>query len=131
MEGRPPAWPGDDIEPSEAEDDPAMGRDMGQIEAKVEKYGELLPELMDRLERELATEAYSLWSGFEDFCAESVGVEAKKMLQVVLAPNPALERVAGLEALAERLELEPDPDIAHALREGLAEKWEFVAKKGV
>jgi hypothetical protein len=108
-----------------------MERDMEEIEAKVEKYSELLPELMDRLERELATEAYSLWTGFEGFCAESVGVEAKKVLQVVLSPNPALERVAGLEALARRLELEPDPEIAHALHDGLAEKWEFVAKKGV
>lgn len=131
MKGRPPAWPGDDLEPSEAEDDPAMERDMQEIEAKVEKYGELLPELMDRLERELATEAYSLWTGFEGFCAESVGVEAKKVLKVVLSPNPALERVAGLEALAERLNLEADSEITDALREGLAEKWEFVAKKGV
>jgi hypothetical protein len=133
MEGRPPAWSGEDLEPGEAEDehDPAMERDMGEIEAKVEKYGQLLPELMDRLERELATEAYSLWTGFEGFCTESVGVEAEKMLQVVLSPNPALERVAGLEALAERLELEPDPQIADALRVGLAEKWEFAVKKGV
>ena len=50
---------------------------------------------------------------------------------MVPSPNPALERVAGLEALAERLELEPDPEIADTLREGLAEKWEFVVKKGV
>jgi hypothetical protein len=97
----------------------------------VEKYGELLPELMGRLERELATEAYSLWTGFEGFCAESVGVEAKKVLQVVLSPNPALERVAGLEALAERLELEPDPEIVGALREGLAENWGVVCERGV
>jgi hypothetical protein len=131
MERRPPAWPGDDLEPSEAEDDPAMERDMEEIEAKVEKYSELLPELMDRLERELATEAYSLWTGFGGFCADSVGVEARQLLKVVMDPNPALERVAGLEALAERLNLEADSEIAHALREGLAEKWEFVAKKGV
>src|SRR5919112_473712 len=123
MEGRPPAWLGEDLEPGEAEDDPAMERDMKEIEAKVEKYGELLPELMSRLERELAMEAYSLWSGFAGFCAESVGVEAKEMLHVVLAPNPALERVAGLEALAESLELEPDQEIAETLREGLAGKW--------
>jgi hypothetical protein len=131
--GRPPAWPGEDLEPSEAEDewDRAMERDMDEIEEKVKKHGKLLPELMDRLERELATEAYSLWTGFEGFCAESVGVDAKKVLKVVLSPNPVLERVAGLEALARHLALKPDPEIAHALREGLAEKWEFVAKKGV
>jgi hypothetical protein len=131
--GHPPAWPGEGLEPNDAEDewDRAMKRDMNEIEAMVEKYGELLPELMDRRERQLATEAYSLWTGFEGFCAESVGVEAKKVLKVVLSPNPALERVAGLEALARCLELEPDPEIAHAWREGLAETWEFVAKKGV
>jgi hypothetical protein len=131
MEGRPPAWPGEDLEPSEAEDDPAMERDLGEIEAMVEKYGELIPELMDRLERDLATQAFSLWTGFEGFCAESVGVEAKRLLEVVLAPNPALERVAGLEALAERLQLEADPEIVGALREGLAENWGVVCERGV
>jgi hypothetical protein len=131
--GCPPAWPGEDLEPGEAEDehDPAMERDMDEIEAKVEKYGELLPELMGRLERELATEAFSLWTGFEGFCAESVGVEAKKVLKVVLSPNPALERVAGLEALAERLQHEVNSEIVGALREGLAENWGVVCERGV
>jgi hypothetical protein len=35
MEGYPPAWPGESLEPSEAEDDPALERDMQEIEAKV------------------------------------------------------------------------------------------------
>ena len=53
--GRPPAWPGGDgLEPDEEERDAAMEQDMEELEATVEKYGGLLPELMDRLERELA-----------------------------------------------------------------------------
>ena len=131
MERRPPAWPGEGLEPGEPEDDPAMERDMQETEAKVKKYGELLPELMDRLERELATEAFSLWSGFKGFCEEHVGLEAKKILKVVTDPNPTLERVEHLEARAEHLELEADPEIVGELREGLVENWAVICERGV
>jgi hypothetical protein len=59
MAGAPPAWPGEaeDQESEDEEEDPAIERDMSELDAKVDKYGELLPELMDRLERDLATEA--------------------------------------------------------------------------
>jgi hypothetical protein len=108
-----------------------MERDMQETEAKVKKYGELLPELMDRLERELATEAFSLWSGFKGFCEEHVGLEAKKILKVVTVPNPTLERVEDLEARAEHLELEADPEIVGELREGLVENWAVICERGV
>jgi hypothetical protein len=59
------------------------------LEATVEKYGEFLPELLDRLERELATNALSLWEGFTAFCEGCVGVPAESVVAVVLL------RVAG------------------------------------
>src|SRR5215212_2155657 len=55
--GRPPAWPELEMEPDDVEQDPAMERDMEEIDAKVKKCGELLPALLERLKRELATEA--------------------------------------------------------------------------
>ena len=41
-----------------------MEGDMDEIEAKVKKYGELLPELMERLERDLAVGALAVWVAF-------------------------------------------------------------------
>ena len=83
--GRPPAWPQPDLEPDDVERDPAMERDMDEIEAKVKKYGELLPELMGRLERELVTEALAVWEAFSGFCEEEMGLSAEKLLQATFA----------------------------------------------
>src|SRR5215208_3125647 len=46
---------------------------MEDLDRKLNKYGELLPEIMDRMERELADDALSRWSGFETFGAEGMG----------------------------------------------------------
>src|SRR5215213_10405696 len=71
---RPPAWSDPDAEePEGADEDGLIGRDMEDLDRKLNKYGELLPEIMDRMERELADDALSLWSGFETFCAEGMG----------------------------------------------------------
>jgi hypothetical protein len=129
MTGCPPAWPGEDLEPDEDEEDPAIERDMAELDVKVEKYGELLPELMDRLERELATEAFSVWEGFCDFCEEHMGLEAEDVLKVVA--EPGVERVENLKALAERLQLEADSEIVGTIREGLGESWRVVCERGV
>ena len=73
-EGCPPAWPELDCEePEERDGDPAIIRDMDELEFNVDKYGELLPEIMDRLERELGTEAYGVWTGFKGFCEKHLG----------------------------------------------------------
>jgi hypothetical protein len=41
------------MEPDEDEQDPAIERDMEELGTTVEKYGKFMPELLDRLEREL------------------------------------------------------------------------------
>lgn len=127
--GHPPVWPCDDLEPDEDERDAAMERDMEELDAKVEKYGELLPELMDRLERELTREAFSLWEGFCAFCEQSMGVSAEKVAAVVL--EPALERIESLKSRAERLEIEADAETVEQVRDGLAEIWQKVEERGV
>jgi hypothetical protein len=132
--GYPPAWPeGDDPadiwEPDEDEQDPAIERDEEELEATVERFGNFLPEVLDRMERELATSAYSLWEGFAAFCRDVVGVDAEKVAAVVL--EPVADRVGGIEVRAERLGLELDADAVEEIREGLAEAWRIRLERGV
>jgi hypothetical protein len=120
--GHPPAWPkGEDPEevwePDEDERDPTMERDGDEIEAELETYGKFLPEVLDKMERELATSAYSLWEGFSAFCGDVVGVvDAEKVAAVIL--EPVADRVGGIEARAARLGLEKDADAVEEIREG-------------
>ena len=134
MEGGPPQWPedgpnGEIMEPDEDEQDPAIERDMDELEATVEEYAEFLPELLDRLERELATDALSLWEGFCAFCEESVGVPAESVVAVVL--EPVADRIEDLKSRAERLELEAEAKTVEEIGEGLAESWRVVEERGV
>jgi hypothetical protein len=126
--GRPPAWPELDLEPDDVERDPAMERDMDEIEAKVKKYGELLPELMDRLERELATGALAVWEAFSGFCEEEMGLSAEKLLQATF--HPALEDVMWFKDLCERLELEADRAAVEECREALGAHWQRIVERG-
>ena len=99
------------------------------LEATVEKYGEFLPELLDTLERKVVTDALSLWEGFAAFCEESVGVPAESVVAVVL--EPVADRIEDLKDRARRLELEPRAETVEEIREGLAESWRVVEKRGV
>ncbi len=51
------------------------------------------------------------------------------MLRVVLEPGAA--RIEDLEALAERLGLEPDAETVEAMRGALTEAWLSVEGRGV
>jgi hypothetical protein len=132
--GRPPAWPERDAQkPEGAEEDPDVGRDMEDLDWKLDKYGELLPEIMDRMERELAGDALTLWSGFAAFCAKSMGVAGEKILAATLQEGPgeeAIGRVEGLKDRAERLGLEPDEESVEEICEALAEAWRVVEERG-
>jgi hypothetical protein len=133
--GRPPAWPEHDSQrPEGADEDPAIGRDMEDLDWKLNKYGELLPEIMDRMERELAGDALDLWTGFETFCAESMGVGAEKILAATLQEGPgeeAVGRVEELKTLAGRLGLEPNAQSVEEIGEGLLEAWRVIEEKGI
>jgi septation ring formation regulator EzrA len=133
MEGAPPQWPddgpdGEIMEPDEDEQDPAIERDMEHLEATVENI-KFLPELLDKLERDLATKALSLWEGFAAFCEESIGVPAEKV--VVVALEPVVDRIEDLKDRAVRLELEPSGETVEEIREGLGENWRTVEERGV
>ena len=134
MEGVPPQWPDDGpngelMEPDEDEQDPAIERDMETLEATIEEYDGFMPELLDKLERELATNALSLWGGFVVFCEECIGVGAESVVAVVL--EPVVDRIEDLKSRAERLGLEPKAETVEEIREGLAAGWRVVEKRGV
>jgi hypothetical protein len=128
--GRPPAWPGEGEEPRDEEDDPVIERDLGLLEGKVEKYGDLLPEILDRFERRGTEEALTCWEGFATFCTDVWRVDAEKVLRVVLEDEAP--RVEAMRARAERLGIEAEPERVEELRAGLAEGWgEMIAKDGL
>ncbi len=111
----------------EEEQDPAMEQDTKRLEATIEEHGEFVPEMLERLERELATDAFSLWEGFCAFCEESVGVPAESVVAVVLEQVAA--QIEDLKDRAERLELEAET--VEEIRGGLAESWRVVEERGV
>jgi hypothetical protein len=126
--GHPPAWPELETEPDDDDRDPAMERDMEEIEGKVDKYGELLPELMGRLERELATGALAVWEAFASFCVQEMGTSAEKLLQATF--EPALEDVEWFKELCVRLGLEADPEAVEECRESLVAHWQRILERG-
>ncbi len=131
--GYPPAWPeGDDPEeiwePDEDERDPAMDRDVEELERTVEKYGAFLPEVLDKLERDCVSRAFSMWAGYAAFCEESMGVAAEKVGAVVL--EPVMGRIENMKNRAARLDVEADPETVEEIREHLAETWRTVEGRG-
>ena len=132
--GPPPAWPrGDDPseiwEPDEDEADPAMERDADELVETAKINGGFLPEILDRLEREVVAQALTVWLGYAAFCEESAGVPAEKLAAVVL--EPVMEQIGALKGRAERLGVEPDAETVEELREGLAETWRKAEERGI
>jgi hypothetical protein len=128
-DGEPPGYE-EGIEESEENADPATDADMDGLEAMACEYLGFLPEVLDRLERSLASDALSLWKGFCAFCEECVGVGAQKIV-ALLVLEPVAGRIEDLEARAKRLGLQADPETVEEIREGLAESWRVVEERGV
>ena len=126
MEREPPGWE-DDEGTAEENADPAMEEDLEKISLRVEKSFDLIPGLLDRLERELAAEAVAVWEAYTQFCEEETGLGAEKVLRATF--EQALQNVRFLEELADRLGLEPEPATVEEYRAALAEGWRrFVDK---
>jgi len=132
--GGPPAWPddrpgGELMEPDEDEQDPAMDRDVEELGTIVQKYGGFLPEILDRAERRIVSQAFSLWTGYAAFCEQSAGVGAEKVAAVVVEPVMGL--IADMKARAERLGVEADAQIVEEMSQTLGETWRVVEERGV
>jgi hypothetical protein len=102
--------------------------DEESVKAPIGRAVSILPDILEKIERELAGEALTLWEAFAGFCENEMGLDAEKVLGVVMGAGE--ERVEVLKALAERLRLQPDEERVGELRKGLAESWSIVASKG-
>jgi hypothetical protein len=107
---------------------PLEGMDEEGIRSRVSRATSILPETLDKLERNQATHALTLWRGFEAFCEESIGLEAIAILKVVL--EAVVERVEELEDLAGRLGIEPEHETVEEMAAALAEGWRVVERAG-
>lgn len=122
--GRPPGWSEED---EGEEEDPVIERDLGELETKIEKYGGLLPKILDRFESAATEEALTCWEGFAAFCTDVWRVEAEKLLRVVLEGEAP--RVEAMKERAHRLGVEADTERVEELRAGLAEGWAAMVQK--
>jgi hypothetical protein len=131
--GAPPAWPkdgpdGELVEPDEDEQDAAIEQDTDELEVVAEQYDKFFPDVLEELERRCVREALSVWAGYAAFCEQSVGVSAKKLAAVILAP--LVEQIEDMKSRVERLGVEPETDLVEQVREGLAEAWRTVEARG-
>jgi hypothetical protein len=113
-EGSAPQWPFEDLDEER------------RIGVLMEPAVSVLPEILQRLERDQAEKALTLWRGFGTFCREHLELEAEKIVRVVL--EPAVGRIEELEELAERLELRTDSERVAEIAEGLEEAWSIVER---
>jgi hypothetical protein len=107
---------------------PLEGIDDAEVDRLAELGASILPEILEVLERKETGHALTLWRGFGAFCDETLGLDAAKVLSVVLEAGAS--RVEELEALAGLLELEPDAETVERIREGLTEAWHSVEGRG-
>ena len=118
--GHPPAWPkGEDPEeiwePEGDEVDTAMDRDADELVEVAKTNGGFLPEILDRLERQVVADAFTMWTGYAAFCEEHAGVPGEKLAAAILEPIEG--QIAEMRARAERLEVEPDAGQVEEIRE--------------
>ena len=109
MEGDPPGWqPLEDEE--EVEDfDPAAEEELEALTTRLEE-ADIMPELLERLERKITRKAWTLWEAFAGFAEASLEVAPEKLIKVLL--EPALSGVEDLKERKERLGVEPDRELS-------------------
>jgi hypothetical protein len=125
--GEPPGWEKDD-EAAERNTDPAIEEDLEKWSGKMAEMDDLLAGKHERLEREIAGEALAVWEAFSSLCAEEMGSSVEKVLGATF--KPALEDVAVLEEVCERLGVEPDQADVQECREALAAHWRRLLDRG-
>jgi hypothetical protein len=119
-EGDPPGYgPDDELHEREADSDTDAEAD--DVVMRAEAMEEAVKRQLDTLEWELARIGYSAWSAYLTFCEEDMGVEPHKML-IAYSPHVA-HRGSEMDALAQRLELEVDPEIAEGCLEAVRGLW--------
>lgn len=123
MSGDPPGWqPLDDDLESEAEDfDPAVEGELDALTTLLEEI-DIMPELLERLERKITRQAWTLWEAFAGFAETSLEVAPEKLIKVLL--EPALSGIEDLKERKERLGVEFDKELLAEYGAVLSEGWE-------
>jgi hypothetical protein len=121
MDGDPPGWgPPEDEEAIEEDFDPAVDGDLEGLDARLQET-DILPALLDRLEREAAQEAWEVWEAFATFSKSSLNIEPEKLLKVRY--EPMLAGVEDLKRRREELGVEADKEHIAQYEQMLAEVW--------
>jgi hypothetical protein len=117
MSGDPPGW-----QPLEDEDsDPAIGEALDELSTRLEEL-DIMPELLNRLERKTTAQAWTLWEAFAGFAETWLDVEAEKLIKARY--DFVLPGVEDLKARKERLVIETDEEQLAEIRGALVEAWE-------
>ena len=121
MEGDPPGWgPPEDEEAIEEDFDPAVEGELEELDARLQE-ADILPVLLDRLEREVAREAWAVWEAFATFSKGSLNIEPEKLLKVRY--EPMLAGVEDLKRRREELAFEADKEHIAEYEQTLTEAW--------
>ena len=126
-EGDPPGYEEDEDERVEGMD-PAPEEDVRKWATKVAEVEKPITGALDRVEREMARQALSVWKAFVGFCEEEMALDASKLLSALALP--IAERARTLEELAARLEVEPDAENVEGYREIMGQAWRRALAKG-
>jgi hypothetical protein len=116
--GEPPGWETDE-EAAERNADPTIDEDLKKWTGEG-RYARLEGKL-EEMERELMREALTAWVGFAGFCAQEMGLEAKKLLEALA--RPFAEGVRDLEELSTRHEVEADAQGVEEYLAMMTEAW--------
>ncbi len=122
MGGEPPGWEALEDEEAEGEDfDPAAEEAMEALESRIEDV-DIMPVLLEKLERKVAGQAWTVWEAFAGFSRSTLDIEPEKLLQVLF--EPALSGVEDLKRRKAELALEVDNERAAEYEKELCECWE-------
>jgi hypothetical protein len=121
MGGDPPGWgPLEDQKTREEDFDPAVERELEELDARLQEAA-ILPTVLDRLELEVAREAWMAWEAFANFSESSLNIDPEKLLQAIF--EPGLAGVEDLKRRREELAFEVDKDRIAEWQQALAEVW--------
>lgn len=123
MDGDPPGWGplDEDGEAADADEfDPAISEALEAGSEKIEEL-DLVPNLLEKLERQTTQSAWTIWEAFASFAREDLEVEPEKLLKAIF--EPVLAGVEDLTKRKERFGVEPDKDQAAEVGEAFSTTW--------
>jgi hypothetical protein len=121
MEGDPPGWQPLEDEEEVEDSDPAIGEGLDELSTRLEEL-DIMPELLNRLEREISRQAWTLWEAFAGFSETCLDVEPEKLLKARF--EYMLSGVEDLKSRGERLGVEAEEEQLAEIRAAFLEPWE-------